>query len=58
MREIRNLVIEHAVENPDPFACLDAHGEPGWSCIEFDGTGLWCTACEAKAKFANQQEAS
>jgi hypothetical protein len=25
--------------------CLDSRGVEGWTCIEFDGTGLWCDAC-------------
>ena len=25
--------------------CLDANGSGGWTCIEFDGTGLWCDHC-------------
>lgn len=25
--------------------CLDARGSEGWTCVEFDGTGLWCDNC-------------
>lgn len=29
----------------DRLPCLDARGSEGWTCIEFDGTGLWCDNC-------------
>lgn len=32
--------------NPD---CEDAAGDAAWSCIESDGTGLWCESCLAVA---------
>ena len=25
--------------------CLDGAGTDYWTCIEFDGTGLWCDKC-------------
>jgi hypothetical protein len=25
--------------------CQDRGDNPNWSCVEFDGTGLWCTTC-------------
>jgi hypothetical protein len=27
--------------------CLDQRGDAEWSCIESDGTGLWCDSCKA-----------
>jgi hypothetical protein len=30
--------------------CLDSGPDSDWSCIEGDGTGLWCDACLAAAE--------
>lgn len=30
--------------NPD---CTDARPGERWSCVEFDGTGMWCESCLA-----------
>lgn len=36
-----------AVEQIAQRGCQDANGSEGWTCIEFDGTGLWCSSCIA-----------
>jgi hypothetical protein len=30
--------------------CTDKMGNPRWSCVEWDGTGLWCDSCLALGK--------
>ena len=30
--------------------CTDSAPESTWSCIEYDGTGLWCDACKTRAE--------
>lgn len=37
-----------SAENP----CSDSRGVSGWTCREFDGTGLWCPGCLAKEALA------
>lgn len=34
----------YAPSNPD---CTDARPGERWSCVEFDGTGMWCESCLA-----------
>jgi hypothetical protein len=48
-RLMNGAVIAYPLRNPD---CHDQHGNPAWSCIEFDGTGLWCDSCLAWAERA------
>ncbi len=35
--------------------CQDAGGEPGWTCVDNDGTGLWCDACLAWAEARSKE---
>lgn len=38
-----------SVDQSAEFVCEDARGAEGWTCREYDGTGLWCDACLAWA---------